>query len=204
MTVTGITEITKSRCKIEIDYQFAFVLYKGELRQYRLQEGEELEEDAYREIMDEVLPKRAKLRCMNLMQSREYTEAQLREKLKQGLYPEEAIDAAIGYVVSFRYLDDLRYAEDYITAHESARSRIRIEQDLLRKGVPGATIEQAWQKWEAKGGVQDEASMIRALLEKKNYNPDVSDFKEKQRLYAFLTRKGFSLEQICHALNAEW
>ena len=201
MIVTGITELTKSRCKIELDHQFAFVLYKGELRQYHLREGEMIGEEDYREIIEEVLPKRAKKRCMNLLQSREYTESQLRAKLDQVLYPPEIIDQAIAYISSYHYIDDLRYAEDYITTHENTRSRGRIEQDLYRKGLTKETIEQAWQTWESKGGTQDEYAMIQTLLQKKHYTPETADYKEKQKLYAYLARKGYSPDSIHHALQ---
>ena len=87
MVVTQIIELSKSRSKIYIDQEFAFVLYKGELRLYHVREGQEITEKDYRSIMEEVLPKRAKLRAMNLLQAREYTTDQLRRKLEQGLYP---------------------------------------------------------------------------------------------------------------------
>ncbi len=201
MIVTGITELTKSRCKIELDHQFAFVLYKGELRQYHLREGEAIREEDYREIIDEVLPKRAKKRCMNLLQSREYTKSQLRAKLEQGLYPPEIIDQAIAYISSYHYIDDLRYAEDYITTHENTRSRGRINQDLYRKGLTKETIEQAWHIWESKGGTQDEYAMIQTILQKKHYTPETVTYKEKQKVYAYLARKGYSPDLIHNALQ---
>ena len=43
MTVTKIEEVTKAKCRIEIDQEFAFVLYKGELRMYHIREGEEFD-----------------------------------------------------------------------------------------------------------------------------------------------------------------
>ena len=42
MLVTQVTELSKSRSKVYIDQEFAFVLYKGELRLYHIKEGEEL------------------------------------------------------------------------------------------------------------------------------------------------------------------
>ena len=134
MLVTQVTELSKSRSKVYIDQEFAFVLYKGELRLYHIKEGQQLSEEDYRTIMQEVLPKRAKLRAMNLLQGREYTTAQLRTKLQQGFYPAEIIEQAIAYVAGFHYIDDLRYAVDYITYHEDSRSKRRIEQDLQGKG----------------------------------------------------------------------
>ena len=60
MIVTDIVEMTKSRSRISIDGEFAFVLYKGELRHFHLQKGEEIKESDYERIMTEILPKRAK------------------------------------------------------------------------------------------------------------------------------------------------
>ena len=187
-----VTELSKSRSKVYIDQEFAFVfLEEGELRLYHIKEGQQLSEEDYRTIMQEVLPKRAKLRAMNLLQGREYTTAQLRTKLQQGFYPAEIIELAIAYVTGFHYIDDLRYAVDYITYHEDSRSRRRIEQDLQGKGIPAATMEEAWQVWREKGGEQDEQSMIRELLHKKHYDPEAeTDWKERQKIYAFLVRKG--------------
>lgn len=201
MQVTRIEELTKSRSKIYIDGEFAFVLYKGELRIHRVKEGEELAEEAYRAIMEEVLPKRAKLRAMNLLKNREYTTVQLRGKLEQGLYPQTIIEEALDYVASFHYTDDMRYALQYITCHENDRSRRRIEQDLQGKGIDRETIQAAWDTWESNGGEQDEEGMMRRLLEKRGYSPDTADYAERQRQAAFLMRKGFSGESIRRVLR---
>lgn len=203
MKVTGIEELSKSRSKVYIDEEFAFVLYKGELRLYHLKEGKELSEKDYHTILDEVLPKRAKLRAMNLLKSREYTTAQLRVKLRQGLYPEAVIERALEYVASYHYTDDLRYAVSYITYHETMKSRRRIEQDLMRKGIDKNLIARAWMEWEEQGGIQDEQGMIEKLLRKRKYDSENADFRERQKTAAFLSRKGFSGEQIQKALRVE-
>ena len=203
MLVTQITELSKSRSKVYIDQEFAFVLYKGELRLYHIKEGEEIRPEDYRTILQEVLPKRAKLRAMNLLQGREYTTSQLRTKLQQGYYPPQIIEQALDYVAGFHYIDDLRYAVDYITYHENSRSKRRIEQDLLGKGIASSTIEEAWQSWRENGGEQDEQRMIRELLMKKHFDPEAegTDWKERQKIYAFLARKGFSQEAIRKAVG---
>ena len=200
MLVTQIAELSKSRSRIFIDDEFAFVLYKGELRLYHVAVGEELSLEDYRAIMEQVLPKRAKLRAMNLLKSREYTTKQLYDKLKSGDYPEDIIRGTLDYVESFHYIDDLRYAVNYISGHESARSRRWIEQDLLSRGIDRTVLEQAWQEWEAQGGIQDEQMMIKELFRKRGYDPENADRKEIQRMGAFLMRRGFSGESVRKAL----
>ncbi len=200
MVVTQISELSKSRCKVYIDQEFAFVLYKGELRLYKVAEGKEITQKDYDELMNVVLPKRAKLRAMNLLQKRSYTEKQLRDKLKEGFYPEKIMDEAIEYVKSFHYVDDLQYATDYITCYESRKSKKKLETELVQRGIQKSIIVEAFLQWEALGGAQDEMSMIKELLEKKHYSPDC-DMKEKNRIYGFLLRRGFSVEKVQEAMR---
>lgn len=200
MRITRIEELTKSRSKVYIDQEFAFVLYKGELRLNHIREGAELSEETYHTIMEEILPRRAKLRAMNLLKSREYTVAQLRRKLEQGQYPGQIIEKALDYVASFHYTDDLRYAVDYIVCHEESRSLRRIEQDLQGKGISKEIIRAAWEAWQEQGGGQDEEKMIRTLLKKRGFDSEIADYTERQRQAAFLMRKGFSGEIIRHVL----
>lgn len=203
MVVTELVEINRSRSKVYLDGEFAFVLYKGELRRYGIRTGEELKEEIYREILDTLLVKRAKVRSMSLLKDRPYTERQLRDKLQQGGYPESVSDLAVDYLKSYGYLNDLTYAEDYIEYHSSTRSRRRIEQDLAGKGVNREQIRQAFARWEELGGQMEEERQIRAWLQKKNYDIHTEDPKQKQKMMAFLYRKGFGAELIRKALNCE-
>lgn len=87
MKVTQVEEFTKSRVRISVDEEFTFVLYKSEQHKFHIRPGEEIEEADVRAILEELLPKRAKLRAMNLLKNREYTVKQLHDKLKQGDIP---------------------------------------------------------------------------------------------------------------------
>lgn len=201
MLVTQISEVTKSRCRVYLDGQFAFVLYKGELRQFQIREGQELSEESYRDIMTQVLPKRAKLRSMNLLQSRDYTRKQLEDKLSQGDYPQECIDEAIAYVESYGYIDDRRYAKDFIEYHLPTKSKTRIETDLMKRGIAKAVIREAFDELGNMGVAQDESAMIRDLLQKKKYSADTATKQEQQKMYGFLFRRGFSPEAVMRALS---
>ena len=201
MLVTQISEASKSRSRVYLDGQFAFVLYKGELRQFQIKEGQELSEESYQQIMTQILPKRAKLRSMNLLQSRDYTKRQLEDKLRQGDYPQECIEEAVAYVESYGYIDDRRYAGDYIEYHMQTKSRMRIETDLLRKGIAKDIIREVFDELGELGVKQDEAAMIHALLGKRNYCADTATKQEQQKMYGFLHRKGFSPEAIMKSLS---
>ena len=42
MIVTKVEPLSKTKYKIYLNHQFAFVLYKGELRSYKISDGREL------------------------------------------------------------------------------------------------------------------------------------------------------------------
>ena len=193
MKVTGIEPCSKTKYKISLDGKFAFVLYKGELSRFHIREGEELSEETKQKIYSDVLLKRAKLRALHLLSDMDRTENALREKLRLGLYPQEIIDAAVEYVRSFGYLNDARYAENFVRSRQGIKSRREIRAQLLQKGVPSELIEDAFEACGEEGG---EADAIRRLLEKKRFDPVCADEREIQRLYGYLARKGFSYETV--------
>ena len=123
MTVTKITEISKSRVQIITDEEFAFVLYKGELFKYQLKKNEEVSEETINQIKSEVLVKRAKLRAMHLLNMMPRTEQQLREKLMQSEYPEDITEIAVQYVKSFGYINDDAYIRNFIIGKKNSKSK---------------------------------------------------------------------------------
>ena len=193
MVVTKVEMMTKIKYKVYLDEQFAFVLYKGELSHYRISEGALLEEETVQEILQKVICKRAKLRAMHLLEDMDRSEAALREKLVQGLYPEEAVEAAISYVRSFGYLDDARYAMNFVQSRKSSKSRREILYQLCQKGISKETAKEAV---EAGFDQEDETDAIRRILEKKRVDPGTATPQQMQKLYGHLARKGFRYEDI--------
>jgi len=201
MFISDICSLDKKRSKVFIDGEFAFVLYNGELREYDIKIGNELTQSKYDEIKCGLLPKRAKLRAMNLLQKRDYTEKQLRDKLSEGMYPDDCIDDAIDYLKSYRYLDDERYACDYITYHMSLRSKNRIMTDLMNKGISKDIIYGKIEEIYSEADEEVEISQIKKLLIKKNYDAETCDLKERQKLISFLMRRGYDISIIKKAMN---
>ena len=200
MTVTEITEISKSRRKIWIDEEFAFVLYSGELKTYGIAQDQEMTEEAYHEIMTQLLPKRAKLRAMNLLQKRSYSVSQLRDKLVMGGYPAQVVQEAIEYVASFNYVNDDSYACDFIECSKEHKSKRRIFQDLGARGISGEIAERAWEQMAGEDEEGLERVQIRRWIEKKHFSPETASPKEMRSMTAFLYRKGFTIDNIRSAL----
>lgn len=207
MVIDQILRATDRKKKIVLEDGSSFVLYNGEVRKYRLSEGEEIREEVCAEIMGEVLMKRAKLRCMNLLKTSDRTVRQLTDRLKRDGYPEGIIEKALDYVASYHYTDDLRYAENYIRCWSGRKSRRMISFELEKKGVDNEKIRTAFEKFgeEASLSGPDERSgdlcAIRRLLEKRHYDDGNADFSERQKTAAYLARKGFDMSEIRQAMR---
>ena len=134
----------------------------------------------------------AKKKAMNLLERQDRTESQLTKKLQEYGYPDPVVEEAVDYVKSFHYIDDRRFAENYIRYRQNEKSRQRLKMDLYQKGIDETIIDEALEtEYEA-----DEKQMICKLLEKKHYDPEKVDTKEKNRMVGYLMRRGFSLEKI--------
>lgn len=201
MTVTEIKAVTKTRFRVYLDEQFAFVLYKGEIFRYHLEEGAELSEKDYQEIRQTVVLKRAKLRAMHLLIDMDRTEYQLRNKLIMGGYPEDIAEQALEYVKSFGYINDREYARRFAENRKGIKSRKELYALLSGKGLDSALIEEVLE--ECCSG-EDTETAIHNLLRRKRFDPEHSTVKERQKMYAFLARKGFQYEDISRVIQSEW
>lgn len=197
MVVTNIESITKTKYRVYIDDEFAFVLYKGELFKYQIHKDEEISEETIAEIKKEVLVKRAKLRAMHLLNAMPRTEQQLREKLAQNEYPEDVIEAAVSYVKSFGYINDEAYIRNFIISRKNSKSKREIVMLLGQKGLRGELVDNIVEEMYAE---ESELSTIKEIMRKKRWNPSEMEEKEKQKMLAYLMRKGFSYEEIRRAL----
>ncbi len=193
MIVTGLEPCTKTKYKVYLDGEFAFVLYKGELSRFGIREGGKLQDDTLEKIRSEVLLKRAKLRALHLLEDMDRTEAALRDKLLRGLCPPDIAEKAIEYVRSFGYLDDARFAENFVRSRQGTKSRREIRAALLKKGVSPELIDQAFESCFKEG---DEEDAIRRILRKKKFDPGHFQEEDRQKLYAYLARKGFRYDTV--------
>ena len=201
MTVTDIKEYNKTKYEIYVDSEFACVLYKGELHKYGIRKEGNISDAAYNELMEQVLPKRAKLRAMNLLTKRPYTEMKLREKLTEGMYPPVCIETAIAYVKSFGYLDDKMYATDYISYHIELQSAGSIEQKLMQKGIDKRLIRECMNELNSDRISENEREQIRRIFRKKYKGVVPREQGEKAKMLQYFVRKGYSMSNIKLALE---
>ncbi len=207
MTVTGIEPFPKGKGRVAIylNDRFAFVLYKGELSQYGLETGMVMDDDLYESILSGTLIPRAKKRGMNLLRTMDRTEHDVRQKLSEGGYPIEAVDAAVEYLSSYHYIDDMRYACEYIRYKIQSYSRKVITLKLTEKGIGKDVIEAAFDRYEEENDINGhdaEMELIQRLIRKRcPHGVENLDHEGKQKLYAYLYGKGFEIGAVDDALK---
>ena len=172
------------------------MLYAKELDKYEIEEGNDLSDEIYDLIINEILIPRARRRAMHLLEKQDRTKKNLSDKLREGGFPPAVIEDAIAYVESYHYIDDNRYAENYVYYKQEGKSKSRIRQDLLQRGIDRDTIDAALEStYET-----SEEDMVKDILRKKKYDPSTADEKEKAKLYRYLASKGFSYETVADAM----
>ena len=134
---------------------------------------------------------------MQLLSFRDRTEKELRDRLRSDGFADEGIEAAVSYVSSFGYLDDRRYAENFVIRETERKSTAVIRRELRDKGVDSQWIDAALEETPP-----DENRVICRLLEKKCGAPHRMDEGELRRTYAYFARRGFSASQVRKALDS--
>lgn len=199
MIVMEIVPVDKRRSKVFLDEDFALVLYRGEINRFGIKEGEELSEDTYQEILNDVLFKRARERVLYLLKASDKTEQELVRKLKDGGYPKEAIEYAVGFVKEHRFINDEDYGKRYVEFNSRRKSEKQIQFELQRKGLDKEMIRDILKEQSV-----DEEAQIQAYIRKKRIDPQELDRKERSKVMASLGRKGFSYEAVNRVLGANF
>ena len=195
MTITEILPLGTKKSKVLTDEDFAFSLYRGEIKKMELEVGKELTEDFLKTELYPLLSRRSRERLLYLLKQRDYTEAELRRKFREGFYPEEIAEFAIDYGRSLRYVDDRRVAETYIRTRSGEKSARSIKTALRNRGVDKELIEELLE-----AEAPDENAQICRELKKRRYSTEL-DTKEEQRIYAALLRKGYTYGAIRDAIR---
>ena len=111
----------------------------------------------------------------------------------------ELIDLTINKLIKLKYLDDKKFAHDYIDSRvrNNPRGKNLIKRELKMKGVEKHLIEEGFE------GVEiNEDEMAKVLLNKKDRSwQNVPMPKKKERAYRYLTSRGFRMETVYKTVN---
>ena len=136
--------------------------------------------------------------ALNLLSARPYAIRALHRKLIQKEYPAADADDAIRRLVDNGLLDDRKYAEEYARSKmvSTGASKRRVTQDLYRKGINGDVATLAIANVIADEEIDTGAALERVARKKLAQLGDLEPLVLRRRLFAFLARRGYDLDDI--------
>jgi len=136
--------------------------------------------------------------ALNLLAARPYASRALHRKLIQKKYSAADADDVIRRLLDNGLLNDERFAEQYARSKmlSTGASKRRLTQDLYRKGIKGDIATSAIANVIDQDEI-DPAAVIERVARKKlaqlgNLEPAVL----RRRLFAFLARRGYDVDEI--------
>ncbi len=200
MFIDEIKDINSQKVKIFADNGIAFVLYKGDLSKYGIKTGE-VDDSVIDEILTELLPKRALARALKIITGRDMTEKMLFDKLSDDGYSDEVCEGVIEKLKAERLIDDERFIRGYIESKSLKKSKRDIIAALYEKGIDSDKASSVYDELYSEGELTSEIDLIKALLNKRRFDPENADYEECQKEIQYLLRKGFSFDSIRSAMK---
>lgn len=189
------------RLRVTMQDGESFTIPERQALRLGLESGAGMTQDVYEEIFSE-LRSSCMRRCGALLGNRDYTVKRLRTKLEEAGFPPLIIEECIGKLIDAHYLDDRRYAQTYVRSHLSDRSRFRITQDLMGRGIAEYVIEEVFAAaGEETDPEEAQFRQIRHLLKKRGFVSVSSSFEMRQKTMAYLHRKGYEPDLIRRAME---
>lgn len=130
--------------------------------------------------------------------------AELRRQLLTKDEPAADVDEAIARLTDQGLLNDADFARQFARAKivGAGASRLRIAQELSRKGVPRDVSDGALNALRDDDGLDPSATIHRVAEKKWRSLAKLDGVTARRRLYAFLARRGFNPDEIRGAVSA--
>lgn len=195
ITALEIQQQDKERVNVYLDGQFAFGLSR--LAAAHLKTGQVLTQAEIDALCahDEVT--RAVDYAARLLARRPYSSAEIRQRLGARRFSASVVDQALTRLTELGYVDDRAFARYWIESRErsSPRGRQALRYELRQKGIADEVIESAL----AETNPLDSA--VRAAQSAVRRWRGLSRAAFRQKLGAFLSRRGFDYETVHEAVS---
>jgi regulatory protein len=143
-------------------------------------------------------PAAALAAAVTLLARREFCSIELGAKLMARGFEPDTVRSALEELIERRYLDDERYARQFVVNHaERGQGPQRIRRDLATLGLPAALIDTQL----ASHG--DWAALARQVVTRRFGGKPPGSWPDKARRMRFLQYRGFANDHIRSALGAD-
>lgn len=184
----------KNRVNISLDGSYYCALSTETVVKHNLKEGMLIDESKFEQYQLESEKNFAWDKALKLISTRYKTQKEIYTYLQEKGYLPAVIFYVIDKLNEYKFLDDERYAESYISHKINKDGILKIKQELLNKGVKEDIVDKVLENQNS------QQEVICKLAEK--YMKNKEDTKENYiKLFRYLQGKGFAYEDIKSALK---
>lgn len=198
ITALSAQKHNPQRVNVFLDGDFAFGLER--IVAAWLQVGQELSEEKIARLQAEDGQEAAYQKALRFIGYRERSEVEVQQYLKDQKLPEETADEILARLRNNGLVNDQRFAQTWVENRTEFRPRSRraLAYELKQKGIDNESIQSALEE------VDDETLAYEAAVKqaRKYTSLDWPDFRQK--MYAFLGRRGFSFSNATQAVARVW
>lgn len=191
MIISGI-ERKGSLMVITFENGETFALPRSVIREHPLREGQAFDADSYLQKADKTMYQKALERAVWWLSKKDYSEKQLRDKLKDAAFTEDSALRACMFLKAGHYLSDARLSENLVRQKMRSSGSRKIAMTLRQEGIGEETARQALEALDPEEEMETAVRLARKYLSGKNVTPQDA----RRRCGAYLARRGFDWEII--------
>lgn len=194
----------KTQSILFLDGETAGPVKNSDMAFLSVTDGADINGEKTEEILLNCILPAGKRKALDLLGVADRTEKELRDRLAEAGYGEAVIVYIMDYVKQFPYLNDSRYAYNYLYSFGGKKSLREIRQKLMEKGITDELYKDALARYledrklaaEARGEDYDpdedpELFAVRKLAYRKVAEGTPLSREQREKLSASLLRKGF-------------
>lgn len=187
--------VGSNRYNIFIDGSYAFTMSDLDLSMSGLRSGQELSQEEIEKFSQSAKEAKAYALALRYLAVRLRSRREILDYLKRKECEEQDIEAALERLEGLGLVDDVKFAQAWIADRMAVRprSRMRLSQELMAKGVARDDINVALEELEP----EREIETLKALIIRKSR----SGYADEKKLQGYLQRQGYRWSLIKEALD---
>lgn len=136
---------------------------------------------------------RLRERALKLLAVRDRSRAELARRLRRDGASEAAVSDVLAWLERLGYLNEERFAENWIRARGTRYGPLRLEAELREKGLDAGYVRELMARSAADEEAMEETAtaLVERRLRRGAGAVGRDDVRERRRLTAFLVRRGF-------------
>lgn len=187
----------KNRVNIFIDDSFFCGLEKETALIFRLKTGKEVDIESLNQAIIQSEVKNAFNKSIDYLSIRNHSKKELKDKLLKKGFSKDVIESTLDKLEEYNYIDDEKYTKLFIEQNKRY-SKLILLNKLLKKGIDREIIDKNLESL-----IDEDNEFNNCMIVAEKFLDDTSEMsiKDKQKIFAKLSRRGFKYDVIVKVFN---